>query len=176
MKHFLFSLCLLFLFAIVVFAQGETKSFTKVGDAMPDFSVTEIGGKEFKISALKGKIVYVNFWATWCPPCAQEMPRIEQEIWQPNKESENFAVVLIAREQTEKDIIPFIEKYNYTFPVAADPKRAIFDLFGNVGIPRNYIVGADGKILYQSVGYSTAEFDRIKALLADELVKSKSKR
>ena len=175
MKQVFLSFLLLFLFAVGIAAQEETKSYTKVGQEMPDFTVTNAGGGKFKISELKGKIVYVKFWATWCPPCLEEMPRIEKEIWQKNRRSENFVMTAIAREQTEKDINPFIKKYDYDFPTAADPQREIFKLFGNVGIPRSYVVGADGKILFQTVGYNAAEFSRMAKMIEDELAKLPSK-
>ncbi|MGI8467208.1 MAG: TlpA disulfide reductase family protein [Pyrinomonadaceae bacterium] len=174
MKKVFLSFLLTFLSVIAINAQtDEIKSYTKVGQEMPDFTVTDANNKEFKISDLKGKIVYINFWATWCPPCLEEMPRIEKEIWQKNKQSENFVMAAIAREQTQDEIAPFIKKYGYTFPTAADTDRAIFKLFGDGGIPRSYVIGTDGKILFQSVGYNEAEFDRMKNVIEKELEKVK---
>lgn len=171
MKRFFLVLLLVFLAATAITAQDKIEFYTKVGQPMPDFAITEVGGREFKVADLRGKIIYISFWATWCPPCLQEMPRIEKEIWRKNQHSENFVMTAIAREQTERDITPFIEKNDYTFPVAADSNRAIFKLFGNVGIPRSYVVGTDGNILFQSAGYSAADFDKMKKIIEEELKK-----
>ena len=82
-------------------------------------------------------------------------------------------MVAIAREQSEKEISDFRKQNRYSFPMASDPQREIFKLFANGGIPRSYVVGRDGTILYQSVGYAPQEFDKMKKILGQELEKKK---
>jgi peroxiredoxin len=151
--------------------QDDMKSLTNVGQRMPSFTVTTLDGAKVSISDLKGKVVLVNFWATWCPPCLVEMPRLEKEVWQKYKSSE-FVMVAIAREQTENEITAFRQEYKYSFPMAADTEREVYKLFGNGGIPRSYVVGADGKIVFQSVGYNAREFDNMKKAIQKELAKA----
>jgi peroxiredoxin len=150
--------------------QDDTKSFTSVGQPMPSFTVTTLDGTKLSVNDLKGKIVLVNFWATWCPPCLVEMPRLEKEVWQKYKSSD-FVMVAIAREQSEEEITAFRQEYKYSFPMAADSQREVYNLFGNGGIPRSYVVGTDGKIIFQSVGYNPREFDNMKKAIQKELAK-----
>lgn len=173
MKTFVLRFLALSLFAAATLvqqaqAQNEIESYTKVGQAMPSVAVTDLDGANFKTDQLKGKVILVNFWATWCPPCLEEMPRLEKEVWQ-NFKSSDFAMVAIAREQSEQEISAFRKKYNYTFPMASDLNRTVYKLFGSGGIPRSYVIGTDGKILFQTVGYNPAEFNEMKEIIAKEL-------
>jgi peroxiredoxin len=145
-------------------------SYTKVGQDVPSFAITTLEGEEFSTAALKGKVLLLNFWATWCPPCQTEMPMLEKEIWNKYKGRE-FEMIAIAREQTDKEITEYRTKYKYTFPMAPDPKRGVYGKFANAGIPRTYVINRDGKILYQSTGYSPEDFQKMKNILEKELRK-----
>ncbi len=92
------------LLAVSAYSQEEPKSYTKVNQQMPDFSVKDLNGNNFKISDQKGKIVLIYFWATWCPYCKTELKFIEKEIWQKYKDSQNFVFLAVAREETD-DVI-----------------------------------------------------------------------
>lgn len=138
---------------------------------MPTFSVTTLDGTQIKIADLTGKVVLGNFWATWCPPCLIELLRLEKEVWRKHKSSPDFVMVAIAREQSETEIAAFRKEYGYSFPMAADPQREAYKLFGDGGIPRSYVVGQEGQILYQSVGYDRAEFEQMKKVIEKELAK-----
>lgn len=151
-------------------AQGNFESRTRVGQQIPAFTVTDTSGKQIRIQDLKGKVILVNFWATWCGPCRAEIPRLEKEVWQKHK-SVNFFMVGIAREQSQDEIAKFRNQFGFTYPIAADPHREVYQLFADKGIPRTYIVGADGTILFQNVGYSPEEFDDLKKVVERELVK-----
>ncbi len=175
-RIFCYSLWLCLAAAVAVHSQhflpqDEIVSYTKVGQQMPSFSVTTLDGTQLKIADLKGKVVIVNFWATWCPPCLVEMPRLEKEVWRKYKTSTDFVMIAIAREQSEQEIAGFKKENSFSFPMAADPKREAYRLFGSGGIPRSYVVGTDGQILYQSVGYNPAEFDQMKKVVEKELAK-----
>jgi peroxiredoxin len=145
---------------------------TKVGDRMPAISVEEVSGSTFSLANEKGKVVVVNFWATWCGPCQVEMPRLEKEIWEKYKSSPDFAMVAIAREQTQETVADFGKKHPvYTYPLAFDPNRAVYKQFADSGIPRTYVVGRDGKIVFQSVGYDEAHFDDLDKAIGKALGK-----
>lgn len=146
------------------------KPLTKVGERMPAFTVKEVSGKTFRMASERGKVVVVNLWATWCPPCRLEMPRLEKEIWDKYKGNPDFAMVAIARQQTRATIATF-EKQNpeFTYPLAYDPQRAVYSQFAAAGIPRSYVVGKDGKIVFQSLGYEKGEIHKLNAAIAKAL-------
>lgn len=172
MKSVLLLLCFTVVGCGLLRAQSsefDKATHTKVGDRMPAFTVREVSGKTFSMAQERGKVVLVNFWATWCGPCQIEMPRIEKEIWEKDGSRPDFAMVAIAREQT-KDVVAGFERHHaYRFPLAYDPDRAVYKRFADMGIPRNYVVGRDGKILFQSVGYEPGEFDSLKKALQKAL-------
>jgi peroxiredoxin len=176
MKKLAFCLILLAAFFGVSLGQTKTTSYTKIGDQMPQFSVKDTDNKPFDISELKGKLLFINFWATWCVPCIEEMPTFENQVWLKHKDSPNFRMLAIAREETNEIIMPFKKDFKLTFPIAADSDRAIYKLFGDGGIPRSYLVGTDGKIIYQLVGFDSFLIKKMIVLVDSEMAKFETKR
>jgi thiol-disulfide isomerase/thioredoxin len=173
MKKIAFSLILFSLTAVSLYSQeGEPREYTQTGKKMPVFKVRDVNGVEFDVEAKKGKVIVVYFWATWCPYCREELPYLESELWEKYK-SKDFAMIGIARRQTDAEVKKYLKiNSSLTFPMAADPTGAIFWLFANAALPRIYLVGRDGKILSQEVGFNPDRFEEWSGLIDEELKKT----
>ena len=143
-------------------AQDDTESTTiiKKGMEAPAFTVKMIDGTTLNSEDLKGKVVMVNFWATWCPPCRKEFTRLQKDIID-RFQGEDFVLLPIAVDDDPDSVPTFMKKNGYTFPVAVDPGRKVYSMFAEKYIPRNFIIGKDGKIAFQTVGYSAGEFNEL---------------
>ena len=141
-------------------AEIAKTTLVKVGDKAADFTVEMLDGKQITLSKLKGKVVLVNFWATWCPPCREELKHVQKEIIDRFK-GKDFVFLPISRGEKKATVEAFREKAGYTFPMGLDPKQSIFKLFASNYIPRNFLIGKDGKIVCLSVGYDEKEFNEL---------------
>lgn len=128
-------------------------TLTTLGQIAPDFEMTTIDNNRMKLSDLRGKVVVLNFFATWCGPCMKELPYLETDVWQVFKDKP-FVMVAIGREETEASLKSFREKHGFTFPMAADPNSTIYGLYAENGIPRTYVISPEGVIVYQVAGFN----------------------
>ncbi len=158
-------------FAVVTFAaaQTDTTTITRVGDKAPVFICKTIDGKTIDISKLQGKIVMINFFATWCGPCNLELPVLQKNIWDKYKNKDNFQLIILGRQHNESEVSNYVKSKKFTMPFAPDPERKIYGLYATQFIPRNIIIGKDGRIIFQSMGYTPEEFKKIEELLAEKL-------
>lgn len=141
------------IFAQDVFAQ------VKEGDVAPDFVIKTLDGETRLLSELRGKVVWLNFFATWCPPCRKELPHL-QKMYDELKDNENFELFVIGREHEAVELRKFKEDQDYTFPFVPDPERVIFSKYADQNIPRNFIVDKEGRIAEASVGFNEDDFTR----------------
>jgi peroxiredoxin len=118
--------------------------------AAPDFQVEALAGGAAKLSDFKGRIVLVNFWATWCPPCRAEMPSI-QKLWESLKDR-SFALMAVSVGESRSTVTSFAKSNRYTMPLHLDPKGAAGDLYGVESIPTTYIVDKNGLAIAYAVG------------------------
>ncbi|MEQ1822680.1 MAG: TlpA disulfide reductase family protein [Fimbriimonadaceae bacterium] len=117
-----------------------------------DFTLTDLDGKKWTLSQLKGKIVLVNFWATWCPPCRKEMPDLETLH---KRYREKGLVVIAISDEDDSKVRPFIVENKYTFPVLLDPGRKVNEEYQVDGIPKTFIYNREGKLAAQSIDMRT---------------------
>lgn len=144
--------------AFAIQAQDESGDIVKVGDKMPAFTIKSDNGNQLTSSSLKGKVVLVNLFATWCPPCQKELAEVQKTLWPKYKDNKNFVMLVIGREHTDADLAAYNEKKGFTFPLYPDKNRAVYNAFAKNLIPRSYLIDKNGKVIYASKGYTEAEF------------------
>ena len=130
----------------------EATTLIHAGDVAPDFTVEMLDGSHITLSDLRGKVVLVNFWATWCPPCRQEMSHLQKDVID-RFAGKDVVVLPISRGEESKTVEQFIERMGYTFPVGLDRDQSIYKKYASNYIPRSVVVGKDGKVVYVAVGY-----------------------
>ena len=148
---------------VVVAAQPVPDSvgyIVKVGDVAPDFEMQLTDGTKQKLSDLRGKVVMLQFTASWCGVCRKEMPFIEKDIWLKHKENPNFALIGIDRDEPLETVIEFGKKTGITYPMALDPGADIFAKYADrqAGITRNVLIDKDRKIVMLTRLYNEEEF------------------
>lgn len=145
-----------------------------IGDRAPLFSTEIAYGGEGKITpeTFKGKVVMIQFTASWCSVCRKEMPHIEKDIWQKHKDNKDFVLLGIDKDEDRETIVKFSEQTGITYPVVFDPAGKIFELYADkkAGITRNVIIDRDGKIVYMTRLYKEKEYSEMVSVI-DNLLK-----
>jgi len=149
--------------------QTDPSTITKVGDTAPAFEFNISKTQKANIKDYRGKIVMINFFATWCPPCRLELPRVQKEIWEKYKDNPKFALFIFGREESWDVINPFKEKNQYSMLMLPDEGRKIYSLYATQLIPRNVVIDENGKVIYESIGYEEKEFNKLLDLLDKKL-------
>ncbi|MFO7830265.1 MAG: TlpA disulfide reductase family protein [Bacteroidales bacterium] len=144
-------------------------TFIQKGQAVPEFEYITLQNDTVNIKDHKGKVVFMNFFATSCPICIKELPFIESDIWEEYKNNENFELLVFGREHTAEEMLAFKDKKGYAFNFIPDPERKIYALFAEKYIPRNIVLDRDGNIIYQATGFNEDEFNKLKKIIKNEL-------
>lgn len=157
---------ILLLMSAVTFAQtkGDRGYRVKVGDKVPDIVLHLINGTTTSLKQLRGKVVVLQFTASWCPVCRKEMPHLESEIWQAFKDK-NFVLIGVDYNEPLKKVKAFKKEMKVTYPFALDPGAKIFTQFAykGSGVTRNVVINTTGKIVFLTRLYNTKEFEAMKA-------------
>ena len=150
----------------------STGYIVKVGEMAPDFTVTLTDGKQVNLSTLRGKVVMLQFTASWCGVCRKEMPFIEKDIWLKHKNNPNFALIGIDRDEPLDKVLAFAKATGVTYPLGLDPGADIFAKYAlrDSGITRNVLIDRDGKIVKLTRLYNEEEFTSLVQKI-DEMIK-----
>ena len=117
-----------------------------------DFTLSDLEGKPWSLQALHGKVVLVNFRATWCPPCRKEMPDLD-ELYQEFKD-QGLLILAISDEESSK-VQPFIAEHHYAYPILLDPGSKVHELFVVEGIPKSFVYDRQGKLIAEAIDMRT---------------------
>lgn len=138
---------------------AATTLVTKGAEA-PDFTVEMTDGSNVSLSGLRGKVVLLNFWATWCPPCREELSHVQQQLID-RFAGEEFVFLPISRGEERTAVEAFRKQTGYTFPMGLDPQQTIYKRYATNFIPRNFLIDREGRVVNVSVGYDDAEFTQL---------------
>ena len=131
-------------------AQADSTGYiVRIGEMAPDFTITLTDGKQVTLSSLRGKVVMLQFTASWCGVCRKEMPFIEKDIWLKHKDNADFALIGIDRDEPLDKVLAFAKSTGVTYPLGLDPGADIFAKYAlrDAGITRNVLIDRDGKIV-----------------------------
>jgi cytochrome c biogenesis protein CcmG/thiol:disulfide interchange protein DsbE len=136
----------------VVWMQSSKYEPLTVGKPAPDFNLPDLNDKTVRLSDYRGKVVFLNFWATWCKPCREEMPSME--VLYKNFEGNGFVVLAVSidRVTTKKDIPPFVKSMNLTFPILVDSWGQTDKRYKLMGVPETYIIDQQGVLREKVIG------------------------
>lgn len=138
---------------------AATTLVTKGAEA-PDFTVEMTDGSNVSLRGLRGKVVLLNFWATWCPPCREELSHVQQQLIE-RFAGEEFVFLPISRGEERTAVEAFRKQTGYTFPMGLDPQQTIYKRYATNFIPRNFLIDREGRVVNVSVGYDDVEFTQL---------------
>jgi peroxiredoxin len=128
-----------------------------------DFTLATHGGGKVGLKEHRGKVVMINFWATWCPPCLEEMPAMER-LYRQQKEA-GFTLIAVSVDADPKKVAPFVTEHKLTFPIGLDPRMEMANSYGVRALPSSFIVGRDGNLAALAIGPRTWDNDAAHSLV-----------
>ncbi len=141
------------IFVLIILAKGgpKTAKIIQEGDQAPSFSLAGANGGQVSLSDYRGKVVMVHFWATWCPPCVEEMPLLEKLY--KALSGPDFQLLTVNVDEGGADVVTgFMAKNGLTLPVLLDPRKSISKLYGTFKFPETYIIDRNGMVKYKVIG------------------------
>ncbi len=133
------------IFTIVSNATKEKNAVLQVGDKAPDFIVTDMNGEQHRLSDYKGQGVFLNFWGTWCKPCAKEMPAMDNQYQVYKDQGVQTLAINIA--ESDLKVNSFAKRYKLSFPIAIDRNRSVKESYNIDPLPTTFLINPEGKIV-----------------------------
>ena len=138
------------------------------GSMMPDYTASTLEGKDVSLSAFRGHVVLLNFWATWCPPCVAEMPDLER-LYREFK-AEGLVILAVSIDvEGQKVVAPFWEKTGLTFPSLLDPSREVATRYGAWALPTSFLINPEGEVIARIPGPREWHSDKARAVFKNLL-------
>ncbi len=139
----------------------------------PDFELQGIDDETYRLRDYRGKVVVVNFWATWCPPCRKEMPSMRRawERWRKH----GIELLAVNVGESDDEVFAFAAEYDLKFPVLLDPSGRVVRQWGAIGLPSTFVVSPEGRVVYKATGAREWDSEEIFTLLRELLPKENTK-
>jgi peroxiredoxin len=142
-------LALLLLLLLLSACAGETGK-PEVGRPAPDFAFTTLDGRNVRLSELRGKVVFVNLWATWCPPCREEIPSMVA-LYSRFRE-QGLEILAVSEDREAEPVRRFMRQYGISFPVGLDAERKVYQLYRATGVPETHLIDKRGVLQASQLG------------------------
>lgn len=136
---------------LVAAVAGCQRGGSLIGKPAPEFSLADLHGNAVRLANLKGRVVFVNVWATWCEPCRQEMPSM-QALYE-KIGGRDFEMLAVSADQSGRDVVErFVKTYALTFPVLPDPELQVADRYQVTGYPETFVIDRNGTVVAHELG------------------------
>jgi peroxiredoxin len=130
-----------------------------------DFTLKTPEGRTVRLSEQRGKVVFINFWATWCPPCREEMPAMER-LWRQHRQA-GFVLVAVSLDTDRALVKPYVAEHALTFPIAFDPGLEVANRYGVRALPASFIVDRQGQVAALALGPRAWDNDAAHSLVEE---------
>ena len=152
---------------------GAKTGSVAAGKVATDFKLRDLGGHQVSLSSMRGKVIFLNLWATWCEPCRREMPSIEK-LYEKFGKDKSFVILAVSEDSDgSKAVAPYVKQSGYKFEILLDPRNDVGEAYDVSGIPETFVIDRDGRIVAHHLGpYDWANPDIRDAL--QELINSKT--
>lgn len=148
----------------------EESTLVGVGEMAPDFTVEMFDGSEVRLSELRGRVVLLTFFASWCPECRDELSVVQRQVLD-RFSGDDFSFLCISRGESRETIAAFRSDYGHSYPMGLDFSASIYGMYATEQVPRNYLLDRTGRIVCLTVGYEASEFEILLQRLESELRK-----
>ena len=143
-------------------------TLVQVGESAPDFTVQMFDGSEIRLSDLRGDVVLLTFFSSWCPECREELGVLQERVLD-RFGGDDFHLLCISSGEGRETIAAFRAEYGLTYPMGLDPSASIYGLYATEQVPRNFLLDRSGRIVALTVGYEVSEFDALLEILRLQL-------